>query len=298
MPEDYFDRFNDYGNQALEFLRAHDLYHRWAGSPTDLTIENQYDLTKTLLQNYLDERNYNRYMEDISPKSQMDRYLKAGLNPNLIYGQISGGNPDSPLQQSAPTIKGGETADVMNKTMQITSAIAQIGSLFGDMTNTVNNIAQFRGINAQSDLMTKRLNALKGDGGFYVTKDEGDGNIHRYTNPGFDLIDLGNGWRISPETAFLFPEIVNAWQKGVQSQNISAAFPYLDEYFNQRNVNLKGQEAVNEKNARIDTLIDNIIHKIGDKNYRTSEMLPDFMQLLLLKLFNTNTSAGISYKLK
>lgn len=53
--------------------------------------QNQYNLDMWNLQN-----EYN------SPQSQMQRYIEAGLNPNLIYSQGTNGNNASAPQKSAP----------------------------------------------------------------------------------------------------------------------------------------------------------------------------------------------------
>lgn len=53
-----------------------------------------YDLTKKLakFQNDLNIQNWNMANEYNSPASQMRRFVAAGLNPNLIYGQGNPGN--------------------------------------------------------------------------------------------------------------------------------------------------------------------------------------------------------------
>lgn len=66
-----FNQYND--NQAI------DKYN-----------QGQMDLAK-----YVADRNvgfWNLQNEYNTPKKQMERYLEAGLNPNLIYGQINNGN--------------------------------------------------------------------------------------------------------------------------------------------------------------------------------------------------------------
>lgn len=51
-----------------------------------------------------------------SPVSQMARYKEAGLNPNLIYGQIEEGNQSETAKYSAPEVKplvGGNTSSII-----------------------------------------------------------------------------------------------------------------------------------------------------------------------------------------
>lgn len=63
-----------------------------------------YDQSKSLAryQNELQMQNWREMNEYNSPKNQMLRYQEAGLNPNLIYGNISSGNASSTGAVSLP----------------------------------------------------------------------------------------------------------------------------------------------------------------------------------------------------
>lgn len=60
---------------------------------TELNYYNSKKLAE--YQNELAMQNWNTQNEYNTPSSQMSRYLAAGLNPNLIYGQGSNGNASS-----------------------------------------------------------------------------------------------------------------------------------------------------------------------------------------------------------
>lgn len=46
----------------------------------------------------MNQKELAKQLEYDSPEMQMERYMKAGLNPHLIYGQGSSGNQGSPIQ--------------------------------------------------------------------------------------------------------------------------------------------------------------------------------------------------------
>lgn len=69
----------------------------------DKTIAANRELSQYAYQ--MDLEQWHRQNAYNSPESQMDRYKKAGLNPNLIYGQGTPGNATSSPDYKAPTEK-------------------------------------------------------------------------------------------------------------------------------------------------------------------------------------------------
>ena len=57
-----------------------------------------------LMQNAANRKNIRLQNEYNSPVNQMARYREAGLNPNLMYGQVSSGNQSQPVQTSVPPV--------------------------------------------------------------------------------------------------------------------------------------------------------------------------------------------------
>lgn len=60
------------------------------------------------------EANYNLWRENNlynTPAAQMARYRAAGLNPNMVYGQISSGNSSSPASAQAAVMKSAKFGD-------------------------------------------------------------------------------------------------------------------------------------------------------------------------------------------
>lgn len=61
-----------------------------------------------------------------SPLNQLKRYQEAGLNPNLIYGQVNEGNASNPPSMSTPT-------SARLKTLDTLGAYAQVQNLQADV---------------------------------------------------------------------------------------------------------------------------------------------------------------------
>lgn len=72
--------------------------------------QNQWNLDQIAAQN-----EYN------SPAAQIARYQEAGLNPNLIYGQISEGNQSQIAQYSKPDLKQYDIASAASTALQFAS---------------------------------------------------------------------------------------------------------------------------------------------------------------------------------
>lgn len=69
----------------------------------DATIAANKSESELAYQRSIEQRDYmNRYN---SPEAQMQRFIDAGLNPHLIYGQGSGGQQQSAPQYSPPDIQ-------------------------------------------------------------------------------------------------------------------------------------------------------------------------------------------------
>lgn len=81
---------------------------------------------------------WNLQNEYNSPKAQMQRFIEAGLNPNLIYGKGSSGNATSLPSYSAPRMQ------AFNKQAVIMSQLGSIASL-------INIIKQGKLIDSQAE---------------------------------------------------------------------------------------------------------------------------------------------------
>lgn len=81
---------------------------------------------------------WNLQNEYNSPKSQMQRFIEAGLNPNLIYGKGSSGNATSLPSYSAPRMQAFNKQAVM---------MSQLGSI----VSLINTIKQGKLIDSQAE---------------------------------------------------------------------------------------------------------------------------------------------------
>lgn len=69
----------------------------------DKTIAAQKAEAELAYQRSIEQRDFmNQYN---SPQAQMQRFIDAGLNPHLIYGQGSSGNQSSPISYQAPDLQ-------------------------------------------------------------------------------------------------------------------------------------------------------------------------------------------------
>lgn len=120
--------------------------------------QGQLDLAK-----YVADRNegfWNLQNEYNTPKKQMERYLEAGLNPNLIYGQISNGNASAVQAFNMPAQDRKQYKATVNAALglQLQNAAA----------DTKVKEAQANRLNADADLIRSRQigqdteNTLKG----------------------------------------------------------------------------------------------------------------------------------------
>lgn len=64
-----------------------------------------------------------------SPSAQMKRYQDAGLNPNLVYGQIGSGNQSQIAKYEAPTMQAPKIANVLGDMLDLTAKSQQIKNL-------------------------------------------------------------------------------------------------------------------------------------------------------------------------
>ena len=99
---------------------------------------------------------WHRENEYNSPAAQMQRYMDAGLNPNLIYGQqnLSAGSPQAqaPTLQS-PKLVNTRTQRALQKLNMFTGAIQQLMSLFGGYQTLQQKSAQTDMIKANTRLI-------------------------------------------------------------------------------------------------------------------------------------------------
>lgn len=108
--------------------------------------QGQMDLAK-----YVADRNvgfWNLQNEYNTPKKQMERYLKAGLNPNLIYGQINNGNASAVQAFNMPAQERKQYKATVNAALglQLQNAAA----------DTKVKEAQANRLNADADLIRSR----------------------------------------------------------------------------------------------------------------------------------------------
>lgn len=96
----------------------------------------------------VNQQNLESQLQYNAPKSQMQRYQDAGLNPNLIYGQGNPGNQTAPLQY--PDAK---PADFQ-------SAFSQIGPLLNQSLMTQSQVQATDAKTRQTYVMTQ-LNQLQ-----------------------------------------------------------------------------------------------------------------------------------------
>ncbi len=89
---------------------------------SDLFGQKQQNKNNLELAKYSFDRSMEAWREQAeynSPLNQLKRYQEAGLNPNLIYGQINEGNASSAPQMSAPTSGRVSSIDLLGQYTQI-----------------------------------------------------------------------------------------------------------------------------------------------------------------------------------
>lgn len=119
----------------------------------DTNIANM-DLAQWQYQANLEQ--WHRENEYNSPAAQMQRYMDAGLNPNLIYGQqnLSAGSPQAqaPTLQS-PKLVNTRTQRALQKLNMFTGATQQLMSLIGGYQTMQQRSAQIDLVKANTKLV-------------------------------------------------------------------------------------------------------------------------------------------------
>jgi len=107
--------------------------------------QNAYNREAATTQFDRDKEMWNMLNEYNSPKSQMERYQQAGLNPNLIYGQGSPGNASSAPQYHVP-----QQSFAFNPAQQIMEAIPMYQSFQARSAQIDNVKAQTENIRSRT----------------------------------------------------------------------------------------------------------------------------------------------------
>lgn len=131
-----------------------------------------FDIANSIYQNeynaYQAELAFNRQKELINaqneyntPANQLARYMAAGLNPSMIYGQVSPG-----MQTNVASYEPPKAAAVQNslpgtteKLGRAMSVISTIGSLFNSAANIASSIEGVKNQNLQNQILEARLPA-------------------------------------------------------------------------------------------------------------------------------------------
>lgn len=96
---------------------------------SDLFSQKQQNKNNLELAKYTFDRNMEAWREQSeynSPLNQLKRYQEAGLNPNLIYGQMDEGNASSAPQMSTPTSGRISPIDLLGQYTQIQNLQADL----------------------------------------------------------------------------------------------------------------------------------------------------------------------------
>lgn len=118
-------------------------------------LANQGNIDLANLQYQNDINMWNKQNAYNTPSAQMQRYIDAGLNPNLIYGQGSSGNASSSPQFHAPTL-GAYTG----QRDALTGGISTAMQSFMNLAQRENLLAQNDNLLAQNDAIRQNtLNA-------------------------------------------------------------------------------------------------------------------------------------------
>lgn len=104
---------------------------------------------KRAREDYLWQLEYEKQLRDEarlydSPQKQMERYLAAGLNPNMIYG--SGGSPGGAFQISAPALSGVSSAGAVDV------SLPSLLDVVGQVENIANTRARTAVANTQAQI--------------------------------------------------------------------------------------------------------------------------------------------------
>lgn len=115
------------------------------------TAIDKYNQGQLELAKYVADRNegfWNLQNEYNTPKKQMQRYIDAGLNPNLIYGQINNGNASAVQAFQMPPQERKQYRAAINSALGI--------QLQNAAADTKVKEAQARKLNADADLSSSR----------------------------------------------------------------------------------------------------------------------------------------------
>lgn len=113
-----------------------------------------------------------------TPAAQMQRFKEAGLNPALIYGQMSSSNQSQPLQQDAPDLS--KFSDAFMKSQMLKSMQLQQANLMSDLDTKVEmrKMTESRRFNEDQKALINRINAFKADEQFQAARKYYESNAY------------------------------------------------------------------------------------------------------------------------
>lgn len=163
-----------------ELLSAVPVVGQVAASVSDYFSNRSTNKTNLQIARETNEANYNLWKENNAyntPEAQMARYRAAGLNPNMIYGQISSGNSSSPASAQGAVMKATKFGDLgsMNAVMSyLQNRLNQSTIRLQDTQSSKNDAESVRTrtltLNDQKDGLLKDITYLEKLVGLYQSQ--------------------------------------------------------------------------------------------------------------------------------
>lgn len=301
--DNYFQQARDVTNGlGINHYRKGLLDKDWIA--TDTTQQNLYSLAQSLMQNDYNREMYQKYMEDISPAKQVQNYLAAGLNPNLFYGNISSGTPNSPLQQTAPAFQSGENRERMNR---ISSILGNINQVFQGVGQVISSIGGVQDFNHSMRLFPHQLNneryraSIASDEAYFSQERFNAWNNYDTVFSSVDAFkkaypetvpilagidENGNRSYVHPRFAFAFPDLVKQLGADAEKFNKYLNTKYLDDFLSGRNdlqdLNYKIKEKI-LNNQSVPELVTKIVQGAASGNINWQ----DVVTLILIKTLSS-----------
>lgn len=167
----YTNQAGDFGSVVNQFDRA--TYGTAWHKLSDESRANMFNLWLSDYQNKFNahqaELAYEREKELInaqneynSPVNQMARYAEAGLNPNVIYGQINPGNQSGvasyePQKSAGFVAKGDPRGTREQQLAQSMDILGMLGNLVKGITGMAKDVESVRNANLQNELLASQL---------------------------------------------------------------------------------------------------------------------------------------------
>lgn len=126
-----------------------DFQNRFNAEQAELAYEREKELISS-------QNEYN------SPENQMARYVEAGLNPNVIYGQINPGNQSGvasyePQKSAGFIAKGDPRGTKEQKLAQSMDILSMLGNLVKGITGMAKDVESVRNADLQNELLASQL---------------------------------------------------------------------------------------------------------------------------------------------